>query len=61
MSKISKENLYDILKNEVSTQIFNYNEPHFRQIVPYSDSDHKSPSDMLNQMQDLVQNVDMEE
>ena len=43
------------------TETSNSKEIHLRQIVPYSDSDHKSPSDMLNQMQELVQNLDMEE
>ena len=44
-----------------ATQTSNSKEIHLRQIVSYSDSDHKSPPDMLNQMQESVQNLDMEE
>ena len=48
-------------QNRGPTQTSNSKDIRLRQIVSYSDSDHKSSSDMLNQMQELVPNLDMEE
>ena len=61
VSKMPKENPYDILKQEVLARTSNSKEAQFRQLMSYSDRDNQRPSDVLHQMQELAQNLDMEE